>query len=73
MGLAIVKQIAELYEGTVSATSEVGVRTTMKVTLPGVIGNNETPSGSDAVDATQNGSDWLGVRRREDTYPGVTN
>ena len=34
LGLAIVKKIAELHDGTVSATSELGIGTTIRVEVP---------------------------------------
>ena len=34
LGLAIVKKIAELHDGTVSATSKLGVGSTIRVELP---------------------------------------
>ena len=37
LGLAIVQKIVELHDGTVTATSDLGVGTTVRVVLPGLI------------------------------------
>lgn len=42
LGLAIVRSLVKAHGGDVSVTSEVGVGTTVRVALPGVIGESES-------------------------------
>lgn len=78
IGLALVKELAEVQGGSVSASSVVGKGTTMTVKLPLHLGETVTVEGepaieiSNAVDALKD-KDWIAdLYRRAELFPAMT-
>ncbi len=76
IGLALVKELAEVQGGSVSVASEVGKGTIMSVTLPLELASSEVSADvqrESSQTTNSSGEEWIGeLYRRAELFPAIT-